>query len=429
MSLRRLTILVTLALAATAPASAHAGLPTGDGDGGFALTPIGDFETPIDADNAPGFPRAVFVAEQRGRVIAVKGGRVHTFLDIRNRVSFAGEEGLLSIAFHPGYRRNRLFYAYFTNLRGDNVLMEFKGRRRKPLTAIRRSGRTVLGVAHPFAGNHNGGEIQFARNRLLHLSTGDGGGGGDQFMQAQNRASLLGKLIRIDPRRVARCKRRTKARTRRARRRALRRGLRCGKRRRAYTSPRGNPYSGRVPGRSEVYAIGLRNPFRFSIDPRTGAIAIGDVGQGCMEEIDYRRRGRARGANFGWARFEGSVLYDESRSAPGAIGPIHEYNSSHAGDTPSAVCPDVPGSFTGVSVIAGQVVRDQRLAGQYGRLLYGDASRPEIRSLIPAEGGASDDQDTGVPLPEGTPYAFAEGAKRRLYVVSGAGPVYRLDPS
>jgi len=161
----------------------------------------------------------------------------------------------------------------------------------------------------------------------------------------------------------------------------------------------------------------------------TGAISIGDVGQGCMEEIDFRARGRARGANFGWARFEGTVLYDDSRLAPGAIPPIHEYNSSHASDTPSAPCPDVDVDFTGVSVIAGYVVRDARLGHQYGRLLYSDASRDQIRSLIPRESGALDDQWTGISIPSGSSYSFAEGVGRRLYVVSGAGPVYRLDPS
>jgi hypothetical protein len=214
--------------------------------------------------------------------------------------------------------------------------------------------------------------------------------------------------------------------TRRARRRARRRGLRCGSRPRPYTSPRRNPFVGK-PGRDQIYAWGLRNPWRYSFDSGTGAIAIGDVGQGCMEEIDYRGRGRARGANFGWPRYEGTVLYDDTASAPGAIPPIHQYNNVNATDTPSAPCPDA-GGFSGTSVVAGYVVRDARLTSQYGRLLYGDASGSQIRSLIPRESGALDDQWTGVALPGAAPYSFAEGGGRRLYVVAGAGPVLRLDP-
>ena len=422
MSLRRLTTLLTLALAAIiAPAGAHAGLPTGDGNGGFSLTPIGDFEAPIDADDAPGFPGAMFVAEKRGRILVVRNGVTRTALDLRGRVADGGEQGLLAIAFHPRYRRNRLLYVYITGTDGDNRLMEFRGRRRAPLLAKRSSGRVLLRTGHLFAGNHNGGGLQFGPDRLLYLSTGDGGGGGDQFGQAQNRASLLGKLLRLDPRRVKRC-----GKGKRGRRRATRRGLRCGRRARRYTAPRGNPFRGE-PGRNEIYSLGLRNPFRFSFDSGTGAIAIGDVGEGCVEEIDYRRRGRARGANFGWARFEGSQLFDASRSAPGAIGPIHEYNNP-AQSLPPGGCPDL-GGFEGSSVIAGFVVRDRSIGEQFGRLLYGDASNNEIRSLIPAEAGASGDGYTGVSLPSGTPFSFAEGAGRRVYVVSGAGPVYRLDPA
>ena len=213
--------------------------------------------------------------------------------------------------------------------------------------------------------------------------------------------------------------------SKRARRRAKRRGLRCGHPPRPYTSAKQNIFAGAIPGRNEIYAIGLRNPFRFSFDSLTGAISIGDVGQACREEIDYRRRGRARGVNFGWARFEGTDLYDPGRSAPGAIGPIHEYDNSNALGNG---CELVNAGFSGTSVIAGLVVRDTRLDNQYGRLLYGDASRSQIRSLIPAEGGATDDQYTGISLP-GSPFSFAEGAGRSVYVIDGSGGVYRLDPT
>jgi glucose/arabinose dehydrogenase len=417
MRLRWLALLAAIAAVLSTPAKAVA--QTGNGDGGFALTPIADLDTPIDAENAPGFPRALFVAEKPGRIMVLKGGSERTFLDINGQVQSSGEEGLLSLAFHPGYQRNRRFYVYFTNENGDNVLMEYRRSKRRPFQANPASQRLVLYLSHPDAGNHNGGELEFGPDGHLYLSTGDGGGSGDVFRNAQNQESLLGKLLRIDPRRVVRC-----GATRRARRRARRRGLRCGRRPRFYTSARGNPFV-RKPGRDEIYALGLRNPFRFSFDSLTGAISIGDVGQACREEIDYRRRGRALGANFGWARFEGSRLFDSSRSAPGAIGPIYEYDNEGAGGG----CPPLNSEFTGQAVIAGVVVRDPRLVGQYGRLLYGDAFGSQIRSLIPGESGAADDQSTDVPIPGGSPYSFAEGVGRRVYLVSGAGGVYRLDPA
>jgi glucose/arabinose dehydrogenase len=425
---RSATTVATISLAVTAASlTANAAPaqrpPIGDGDGGFSLAPVGSFDTPIDAEAAPGFPRVLFVAEQRGRILAVKRGAARTFLDIGDQVQFGGEQGQLSLAFHPGYKRNRLLYVYFTNNQGDNVVMEFRRKSRRPLQAKLRSQRQVLYLSHPVNSNHNGGKLHFGPDRRLYLSTGDGGSGGDPPNNAQSRDVLLGKLLRIDPRRVVRCKRRTRRATRRARRTAARNGRRCGRRPRPYTSPRGNPFAGRTPGRPEIYSLGLRNPFRFSFDAATGAIAIGDVGQGCREEIDYRRRGRARGANFGWSRFEGTRLHNAGRSAPGAIFPIHEYDNANAGPCGLGT------SFSGQAVIAGQVVRNPRLRSQYGRLLYGDFTSPQIRSLIPSEAGASDDQPTGVNLPSGGPYSFAEGAGRTLYAITGGGSVYRLQPT
>ena len=429
MGRRSATTVAAISLAATgvslavAAAPAQAAPPIGEGDGGFSLVPIGDFDAPIDAEDGLGFPRVLFVAEQRGRILAIKRGVARTFLDIGDQVQSGGEQGLLSLAFHPGYKRNRLLYVYFTNNEGDNVVMEFRRKSRRPLEAKLRSQRQVLYLNHPVNNNHNGGELAFGPDRLLYLSTGDGGSGGDPPNNAQSRDALLGKLLRIDPRRVVRCKRRTRRATRRARRTAARNGRRCGRGPRPYTSARGNPFAGRTPGRPEIYALGLRNPFRFSFDSVTGAIAIGDVGQGCREEIDYRRRGRARGANFGWSRFEGTRLQNAGRSAPGAIFPIHEYDNANAGGCGLGT------SFTGQGVIAGQVVRNPSLGAQYGRLLYGDHTRSEIRSLVPFEAGASDDQPTGVNLPSGGPYSFAEGVGRTLYVISGGGSVYRLQPA
>ena len=419
------------ALAAASPAAAAP--PVGDGDGGFTLTRLGSFDRPIHAESAPGTGDALYVVESRGRVRVLAGGATlpTPFLDITDLVRCCGEEGLFSIAFHPKYKRNRLFYVYFTDTAGDLRLMEFKRKPRKRFVAMRASGRTVLRIPHPDNTNHNGGMIALGPDHFLYLAPGDGGGAGHQDDNAQNRQSLLGKILRIDPTRTCSVFTRSKQKTKRRKQaRKLcastypKRRTKKGRVKRigAYGVPKSNPF--RASGLPEIYALGLRNPFRFTFDALTGAIAIGDVGQGCREEIDFRSLGRARGVNFGWAAYEGTRVFNASRIAPGMVFPVVEYDSSHA----SSGCPPLGSSFTGVSVIPGFVVRDERLTAQYGRLIYSDASNPQLRSVIATQAGGSDDQPTGVSVP-GPVYSFAEGLERRLYVISGGGPLYRLDPA
>ena len=408
---------LALATAALVPQGAAAALPpTGDGSAGFGLTPIGSFNEPVEIVDAPGKKnrKLLFVPEQAGRIVVLRNGapQAQPFLDISSQVMNAGEQGFLSVAFHPRYEKNRRFYVYFTNLVGDNEVVEFKRSKRSRLVAKPATARRVLYLAHPTFGNHNGGQLQFGPGRLLFIGPGDGGGGGDPPNNAQNPNSLLGKLLRIDPLPQGGKKKR----------RGKKKG-RAAKGPRPYGIPRDNPFVGQ-PGLDEIYSLGLRNPYRFTFDSLTGAIAIGDVGQGCREEIDYRGPGGARGANFGWSRFEGTFLYSPSRSAPGAIFPILEYDNSDAGPSCSPL-----GGFSGAAVIPGYVVRDPRLGHQYGRLLYTDFFSDEIRSLIPSEGGAADDQSAGVSVPGGQSDSFGETRGGVLWVVSHAGPIYRLDPA
>ncbi len=409
------------ALAGAAPAAAAP--PVGDGDGGFALTQLAEFNRPIHAENAPGTKGVLYVVESEG-VIRVLGGttvRPQPFLDISDLVRCCGEEGLFSVAFHPGYKKNRLFYVYFTDINGDQVVMEFRRAKKKKrkFVAVRSSGRQVLRIPHPVNGNHNGGTIAFGPDGYLYIAPGDGGAGGDPPNNAQNTGSLLGKLLRIDPRKS--CSKQLKAK---GSKRKKGRRPRCKRFDLSHTSPSSNPFSGATPGLDEIYAIGLRNPFRFTFDSVSGAISIGDVGQGCREEIDYRNNGAALGVNFGWSGHEGTRIHNAARVAPGAVFPIYEYDNANA----VAGCPPLGSAFDGVSVIAGFVVRDERLTHQYGRLLYSDAGNPQIRSLIPAQGGAADEQATGITSP-GSVFSFAEGFQRQLFVISGDGPVYRLDPA
>jgi glucose/arabinose dehydrogenase len=404
-----------LALLLAAP-GAGALPPVGDGTGGFSLTQIGSFDEPTAIVDAPGKKnrKLLFVAEQDGRIIVLRGGvpQPRPFLDISDRVSNIGEQGFLSVAFHPDYERNRRFYVYYTNLNGDNEVVEFKRAKRSRIRAVEATARLVLYLSHPTFGNHNGGDLQFGGKRLLYIGPGDGGAGGDPPNNAQNPGSLLGKLLRIDPLPSRKGKKRKKGKRGQA-----------AARRRPYTIPKGNPFA-RGGGRPEVFAMGLRNPYRFTFDLVTGAISIGDVGQSCREEIDYRLAGHLSGANFGWSRFEGNFLHDASRAAPGAIPPILEYDNVGGG----AGCPEL-GGFSGRGVIAGYVVRDQRLTHQYGRLLYTDITNPELHSVIPSETGGADDQYTGVSVPAPGPDSFGEVRGGVLYVISHEGPIYRLDPA
>ena len=409
-------VLAAAAPAAKKPAKPPPPPPLGDGSGGFALTEVASFDRPVYAENAPGTKHNLYVVESEGVIRVLSGSTIlpQPFLDISDLVRCCGEEGLLSMAFHPKYRRNRLFYVYFTDNNGDQQLMEFRRTKKRKFVASRGSGRAVLNIPHPVNGNHNGGQLQFGPDGLLYMGPGDGGAGGDPPNNAQNPDSMLGKLLRIDPRKQpSRCTKKKKGKPRK-----------CFGPFKPYGVPRGNPFVG-GPGRGEVYALGLRNPFRFSFDALTGAIAIGDVGQGCREEIDYRAAGRARGVNFGWSGYEGTRVFNAGRINASAVFPIQEYDNS--GGNPS--CPLI-GGFAGRAVIAGYVVRDERLIHQYGRLLYTDTANDQIRTLIPSESGALDDQATGIDLPgSGMPFSFAEGFADTLFVISGNGPVYRLDPA
>jgi glucose/arabinose dehydrogenase len=355
--------------------------------GGVALKQIGSFDSPVYVTGAPGFPKLLFVVEQPGRVVVLKGGRrAGTFLDVRDLVNYGGERGLLSVAFPPDYARSKRFYVYYTDAAGSIQVDEYH--RRSATRAAVGSRRSVITIPHPVNSNHNGGQLQFLGN-LLYFGTGDGGSGGDPPNNAQNKDVLLGKLLRIDPRASG------------------------GK---PYSVPASNPFVGK-PGRDEIYGYGLRNPFRFSFDTSRGQprIAIGDVGQNEFEELDYTTVGRAAGANFGWDAFEGLSKYtDENSGTPdpgGTVKPIFAYPHSRGGSC---------------SIIGGYVVRDPRLRGLRGRYVYADLCEGHLRSLVPHLKRASDDRKLGLQV--SSPSSFGEDQRHRLYVVSLEGPVYRLVP-
>jgi glucose/arabinose dehydrogenase len=361
--------------AASAPATGAAAT------GGLRLDRIGVFQAPMYVDNAPGFKRLLFVVERQGTIAVLRGRHKlgHRFLDIHSRVSTVGEGGLYSVAFPPNYRRSRRFYVAYANRQGKLEIDEFKRRGRSSTRARASSRRRVLVISHPGEHNHYGGQLQFGPDGYLYISTGDGGGSDDNHDNARRLSKLLGKLLRIDPRRHGQDR---------------------------YRSPAGNPYLG-GPGRDEIYAYGLRNPWRFSFDQATGDIAIGDVGQGAVEEVDYETPANTKGANFGWPEYEGNQVHDASRPGPDPPHPpIFTY--SHSTCSPCAI--------TG-----GYVVRDPDLSSLAGRYLYADFYGGQIHSLI---GGPTDDTDTGLDVPQLS--SFGEGVGGRIYVSSLTGPVYRL---
>ena len=353
---------------------------------GVRLVPVGRFSSPVHVTAPRGDLRRIFVVEQGGTIRVVRAGKrlSRPFLDIGSIVKAGGEQGLLSMAFAPDYARTRRFYVNYTDRSGVQRVVEYRRSRSSADRALRAGARTVLRYDGVEA-NHNGGLVVFGPDRLLYIGTGDGGGADDQHGSrgnAQDLGSLLGKILRIDPRRSGG---------------------------RAYSVPSSNPFVGRAGARPEIYGYGLRNPWRFSFDRSTGDLAIGDVGQNAVEEIDFARRDGASGANYGWRPFEGSRRnFDEP--APGHVPPVLEL-SHDAGNC---------------SVTGGHVVRDGSLPALAGRYVYGDLCRGELRSVKLAPGSASGDAAIDGVAKVAQLSSFGEDARGRVYAVSLDGPVYRL---
>ena len=241
------------------------------------------------------------MVERGGTIKVIDDGKTLSkpFLDISEKVNTGYvEQGLLSLAFAPDYRRSGLFYVYYTGAGGDNHVAEFRRSAGNPLVADPGSERNVLTIEHSENDNHNGGLLLFGPDRKLYIGLGDGGGAGDPHRNGQSLSTLLGKILRIDP------------------------SAQGGK---PYGIPKDNPFVGRGGARPEIFEYGLRNPWRFSFDPKTGALLIGDVGQDQFEEVDYLPRGEQSGANLGWSAFEGPARFNDDQQAPGAVKPIFSY--------------------------------------------------------------------------------------------------------
>jgi glucose/arabinose dehydrogenase len=354
----RSAVLVSLGLLALA------GGASARGDA-LRIVRVAHFDAPVYATSAPGEPGNLYVVEQAGRIRVLSGGHIRSipFLDIRPLVQSGGEQGLLSVAFHPDYPKTHLFYVDYTDRNGDTRVVQYRSSGGRAVTS---SARQLLFVKD-FAGNHNGGQLQFGPDGRLYWGNGDGGGGGDPQRNGQSLARPFAKIMRLN-----------------------------------VNAP--------TP-RWTLVAYGLRNPWRFSFDRANGDLYIGDVGQGAWEEIDYLRRGTATVANFGWNRFEGRHVYDSStRLLPRGLyhPPVAEYSHDD-----------------GCSVTGGYVYRGKQVASARGRYFYGDYCSGIVWSLRIAGGKAVSLRREPFTL-EGLS-SFGEDTAGELYLMSvSSGDLYRL---
>jgi len=328
--------------------------------------------------------RRLFAVTKPGQVFAFEPGdaTAAVFLDIRDRVNDAGsEEGLLGLAFDPEYADNGYLYVYYSSAEPRrSVISRFVAGASQD-AADPASERILLEVAQPFA-NHNGGHLVFGPDGYLYIGLGDGGSGGDPFGNGQNRGTLLGKILRIDVRRVDEVG--------------------------SYVVPADNPFVGRSGARPEVWAYGMRNPWRFNFDRLTGELWASDVGQNALEEVDIVRKG----GNYGWNIMEGSQCFRDPEKECNQAGlepPVAEY-----------------GHGDGCSVTGGYVYRGRRLPSLYGAYVHGDYCSGKTWALRYDNGRVTERlaivPDGGVAIS-----GFAEDQDGEVYVLDfGGGGIYRF---
>ncbi len=386
-------LLLAIAVGALAFGSIGSGVATA---AGLPLTLVKDgFSEPVFVTNA-GDDR-LFVVEQGGLIkIVHHDGAVSTFIDLSGVILHDGERGLFSVAFHPNYRTNGLFYVEYTRAGdGATTVAEYKRSTADPDVADPASGRVVIAVTQPFS-FHNGGWLGF-KGKYLYVTVGDGGSSADSLGYGQNKDVLNGKLLRINPRDPD------------------------GAGPKTYSVPAGNPFVGRS-GADEIWAWGLRNTWRCSFDRGTAKLWCGDVGAGLYEEID--RVSTTKGVNFGWSLVEGfhyfnypGKPYGTLCTADCATLPIAEY--SHAANNAISNCSSVVGGY----------VSRRTGAAMYGKYVFGDYCSGKVYEIP-----AGFKRGTALPDPVGTVgetklVSFGEGADGRLYLVDHTGSIFVLDQS
>jgi glucose/arabinose dehydrogenase len=379
--MRRLAVAGTIALVLAVCSLPAGAAPT------LRLTQIDD-TTNLTAMAARTGTRTLYVAQQSGVVWSLRDGKRSPtpVVDLTQRVSQdGGERGLLGLAFSPD--GTKLYVDYTDRSAGNTQIDEFTMRGRK---AVASSRRNVLEVDQPEP-NHNGGQLAFGPDGDLYIGMGDGGSEGDVGPghapggNGQSLGTLLGKILRINPTPSATA---------------------------AYTVPADNPFVGVAGARPEIWAYGLRNPWRFSFDRRTGDLWIGDVGQDEYEEIDHVRatngRDAGKGDNFGWNRLEGNHPY-QGKAPADAVAPVYE----------------IPHDTGACAVVGGFVYHGTKLRGLDGTYLYSDNCDGTIRLLVPNGDGGLTMSDSGAKASSVSSFGQANGGA--LYVLSLSGGIYRVD--
>jgi len=346
----------------------------------------GGLSQPVLIAAAPGDTTRLFIVEKAGTIRILRSGSLlsRPFLDIGSRVSGGSEQGLLGLAFHPGYATNQKFYVDYTDQSGDTRVVEFLASSNPDSASS--TEREILFVDQPYA-NHNGGHLAFGPDGQLYVGLGDGGSGGDPQGNGQSLATLLGKILRLDVDAAS-----------------------------PYAVPSDNPFVGRAGARGEIWSYGLRNPWRFSFDSETGDMWIGDVGQDAWEEVDYEPAGQG-GRNYGWNRMEGSHCFPPGSSCDpsGLVLPVAEYDHR-----------------AGCSITGGHVYRGAALPELRGTYFYGDYCTGLVRSLRVVSGNPAEERDWTSALRTRSGGAmdglssFGVDSKGELYLVLLGGEIYRL---
>ncbi len=363
--------------------TANAGVPVPPE---LELVPVASgLSTPVVVTNAGDGSNRLFIVEKAGRIRIVEDGTLLAtpFIDIDSIVnSGSNEQGLLGLAFHPNYEGNGYFYVNYTDSSGDTVVSRFSVTGGNPNVADPGSEFEFLSIVQPYT-NHNGGQIEFGPDGYLYIGMGDGGSGGDPGDRAQNLAVLLGKMLRID--------------------------IDHADPPLDYRIPADNPFVGVSGAAEEIWAYGLRNPWRFSFDRTTGDLFIGDVGQYDWEEIDFQPASSTGGENWGWRCYEATHPHNTTGCGPigDYDGPVIEYSSA----SPTSNC----------SVTGGYRYRGGLAPGLKGTYLYGDYCSGKVWAGVYNEmGGTWSAVDLDFSPTPFSLRSFGEDERGNVYLASGS---------
>jgi glucose/arabinose dehydrogenase len=377
------------------PVGDCAGIPPVAGTAVDVELVAGEFKNPVHLAAPPKTHNRLFVVEQAGAIRLIKNGKTvpKPFLDLRSQVRSGGERGLLSLVFHPDFVRNGRVFVYYTDLTGDVVVSEFRAGSAIPDHMDPATERRLLVIPHRKYANHNGGQLAFGPDGYLYIGVGDGGSGGDPDNHGQELRVLLGKLLRID--------------------------VDTPDRGRLYGIPPTNPFVNSKKALPEIWAYGLRNPWRFTFDRKTGDLYMGDVGQNSWEEINIQPASSPGSENYGWRLMEGMHCYDPPEDCPreGLTLPVLEYPTPPRG-----------------AVTGGFVYRGCKMPELHGTYFYSDYYKGFVRTFVHSNGQTTRPQDVTRQLKRSHPAiqhlsSFGEDASGELYLVEHIqGAIYKIIP-